>query len=172
MSHDNAPRWNLRVPHAPSTREVIRAKTSRMLRATISTSEGMFFKLNSRLDGFKQHSLMTIRTQIRGRQMEVRLPSLEEQIHTLGTCRQIHPFGFHRQIKTPRCRIDSCRSPFIRVRRPFKVKTNSGTLFPKHDGACPKVQVHSTPSTIFDGVGEPTGYRSGRPSKPAAFPGL
>src|SRR5262249_51352412 len=75
MSHDNAPRWNLRVPHAPSTREVIRAKTSRMLRATISTSEGMFFKLNSRLDDFKQHSLMTIRTQIRGRQMEVRLPS-------------------------------------------------------------------------------------------------
>jgi hypothetical protein len=120
---------------APSTREVIGAKTSRMLDATIWTSKSVLFKLSGRLDGFKQHSLMTIRTQISGRQTESKFPTLQEQIHTLdyrGTGRQIHPFGFHRQIETPRCRINGCRSPFTRVRRPFKVKTNSGTPFPQH----------------------------------------
>jgi len=55
------------LPRAPSTREVVNAKTSRMLGATISTSESVLFKLSGSLDGFKQHSLMTIRTQIRGR---------------------------------------------------------------------------------------------------------
>jgi hypothetical protein len=60
---------------------------------------------------------------------------LQEQIYTLdnrGTGRQIHPFGFHRQLKTPRCRIDGGRNLFTRVRRPFEVKANSGALFPKH----------------------------------------
>src|SRR5215471_18178008 len=106
-----------------------------MLETTISTPKSVLFKLGGRLDGFKQHSLMTIRTQIRGRQTESKFPTLQEQIHTLddrGTGRQIHPFGFHRQIETPRWRIDGCRRLFTRVRRPFKVKTNSGTLFPKH----------------------------------------
>jgi hypothetical protein len=105
-----------------------------MLGATISTSKSVLFKLGGRLDGFKQHPLMTIRTQIRGRQTESKFPALQEQIHTLDDRRtgQIHPFGLHRQIETPRCRIDGCRSLFTRVRRPFKVKTNSGTLFPKH----------------------------------------
>ena len=59
---------------------------------------------------------------------------MQEQIHTLddgSAGRQIHPFGFHRLMKFPRRLINGGRSSFTRVRRPFKVETNSGTLFPK-----------------------------------------
>jgi hypothetical protein len=96
-----------------------------MLGATTSTSEGVLFEPSGRLDGFKRHSFMTIRTQIRGRQTESKFPILQGQIHTLdnrGTGRQIHPFGFHRLMKLPRCSINGGRSSFARVRRPFKVK--------------------------------------------------
>jgi hypothetical protein len=119
----------------PSTREVISAKTSRMFGATISASEGMLFKPSGYVDRLRQHSFTTIGTEIGRCQAEAKFPGLEEQIHTLaerGTSRQIHPSGFHRLMKFPRCFIDDGRSLFPRVRRPFEVKANSGALFFKH----------------------------------------
>ena len=41
-------------------------------------------------------------------------------------------------MKLPRGLINGDRSSLTRVRRPFKVKTNSGTLAPKHGCTCPK----------------------------------
>jgi len=38
-------------------------------------------------------------------------------------------------MKFPHCFIDGGRSLFTRGRRPFKVKTNCGTLFPEHGTA-------------------------------------
>jgi hypothetical protein len=58
---------------------------------------------------------------------------LEEQIRTLGnrgTGRQLHPSRLHRLIKFPRYFINGRRSSFTRIRSPFKVKANSGTLLP------------------------------------------
>jgi hypothetical protein len=60
---------------------------------------------------------------------------LQEQTHTLderSAGRQIHPFGFHRLMELPRYFIGGGRGSLARIRRPFKVKTNSGTLSPKH----------------------------------------
>jgi hypothetical protein len=65
-------------PQAPSTREVISANTARMLRTTIPASEGVLFTFSSRLDGVKQHSTMTIGTQVGRRQTEAKFPGLEE----------------------------------------------------------------------------------------------
>jgi len=65
-------------PHVPSTREVISANTAGMLRTAISASEGVLFTFSSRLDGIKQHSTMTIRTQVGRRQTEAKFPTLEE----------------------------------------------------------------------------------------------
>jgi len=66
------------LPHAPSTREVISANTARILGTTISASERVLFTFSGRSDGFKQHSTMTIGTQVGRRQTEAKFPSLEE----------------------------------------------------------------------------------------------
>jgi len=60
---------------------------------------------------------------------------MQEQIHAFhesSARRQIHPFGFHRQMKAPRCRVSGCRSFFTRDGRYFEVDANGGTLSPKH----------------------------------------
>ena len=92
----------------------------------------MLFTLSRRLDGFKQHSLMTIRTQIRRQQTEAKSPSLKEQIHTLDY-RQPRPSIW---IPSPE---KNAALPDPRLWQPFhsrspraKVNTNSRTRFPKH----------------------------------------
>jgi len=60
---------------------------------------------------------------------------MQEQIHAFhesSARRQIHPFGFHRQMKAPRCRVSGCRNFFTRDGRSFEVEANGGTLSPKH----------------------------------------
>jgi hypothetical protein len=63
-------------------------------------------------------------------------------------------------MKFPRCFINRSRSAFIRIRRPFKVKANSGTLFIKH-GADRCLQLDCSQAisgAILSSTGRPIGH--------------